>query len=216
MATFVAGSMRPATLCLACMVLGACGGKLLASPQTDDAGTGPSLVDAGPSDVVEAGTAFEASVDACTLTDPSSIACGTWDSDIANWEADASSMSTCPWDGGYVFSRPDTLLTFYRKIAVAAGYADPARDVDCTSGIKTCAYDPRDPQLSPQDVHYSNSLGEFIAPDGQPYVWHYEQPLNAWLTADQSTSPRTYAILVARNQVCSSGPGATWSCNCGG
>ncbi len=72
-----------------------------------------------------------------------------------------------------------------------------------------------EPQLSPQDVHYSNGLDEFIAPDGQPYVWHWEPPVNVWLTADQSTSPRTYSLLVARNQVCPLGD-AGWSCNCGG
>jgi hypothetical protein len=123
-------------------------------------------------------------------------------------------MSACPWDGGYLFYRQSDFLVFFRKIAVELAFRDPAHDVDCTSSVSACAYDPRIQQLSPGDIHYSNSLGEFVAPDGQPYVWDYEPPENVWLTADQSSSPLTYSLIGARHQVCWSSMG--WSCNCGG
>jgi len=158
----------------------------------------------------------DAPADACTLGDPASVACGAeWSSLLADWVGDATA-STCPWDRGYSFHRRVDFLDFFRQMAVAMAMVDPAYGVDCTSTVQWCTYDPTVQQLSPQDVHYSNT-GEFIAPDGQPYVWRYERSQNLWFTAARLTSPRSYDLFVARNEACpiNTCPAAC-SCGCGG
>jgi hypothetical protein len=207
---------------LACVALAACGGDLLETPQASDSGQIPPLVDAAASAdsghaAVDAAALQDAGGDACTVTDASSVVCGPWSSFVQGWQSDPSAMSQCPWDGGQVFNRMSEFLRFFRQIAVAVSFVDPAHNVDCTSGVSTCIYDPRLPQLSPQDVHYSNGVNEFVAPDGQPYVWRWEPTANVWLTADESTSLHTYELIGARNQICPGAPcTSACSCPCGG
>lgn len=93
----------------------------------------------------------------------------------------------------YVFLRHEDLIDFFRARALKS---DPAL---CGGGtnVGTCAYDPTTPRSGPTDIHHSNALGEFVGPDGDPWIWDYVQPRNQWIAVDENQSPTNYALVVA-------------------
>jgi len=97
-----------------------------------------------------------------------------------------------PTSEAFVFDRHVDFLDFFRQRALTS---DPAL---CGGGttVSTCAYDPTIPRSGPADIHHSNALGEFVGPDGDPWIWDYVQPRNHWIAVDENRSPTTYALVV--------------------
>jgi hypothetical protein len=177
---------------------GACGGDLLGG---DVPIVHPTVDASSPGD----GGSPETSVpDAAVVQDVASIesggpVCGggeTWSTVLVPL-LDASGPS---WQ----FDRMKDFLDFIRTIAVQYDFVDPATGMLCTQ-VATCTYDPRQLRISPQDVHHSNALNEFIGPDGRPYVWAWFPPLNEWLLVGGLVNPQGYRLLVEFNAGCSPG-----------
>ena len=47
-------------------------------------------------------------------------------------------------------------------------------------------WSPTIPRSGPADIHHSNALGEFVGPDGDPWIWDYVQPRNRWIAVDEN------------------------------
>lgn len=99
--------------------------------------------------------------------------------------------------GGYVFVRISDFLDYFRGIAYQVAFIDAARSVDCRYSIQSCSYDPTSPRRFPSDLHYSDALQRFVAPNGDPWVWVYFQGLDVWVAASARDSSETYDRIVA-------------------
>jgi hypothetical protein len=155
---------------------------------------------------LDASRTSDAISDSSAAHDAPGVACGTsWDTLFMDW-------GQAPWDGGYRFASQGAFEAFFVSMAQLDGLVVPAHDVDCGPDGATCTYDPTQPRLSPQDIHYSDALHQFIGPNGHPYVWSYLTSLNEWVLVDQTTSPQSYQLLVTHNAGCMAG----CECDAGG
>jgi hypothetical protein len=103
-------------------------------------------------------------------------------------DASAPCEAPAPTSGDAYFTRLDDFLGYFRLLAVGD---QPAL---CGGGstLETCAYDPRAPRADSSDIHHSDPLNEFIAPDGDPFIWVYLPDKNVWIVADARRSPGEY------------------------
>lgn len=99
-------------------------------------------------------------------------------------------------DSATTSSRDEDFEVYFRNIAVLVGYVDASRGANCTRGLTHCTYDPTERRNSPTDVHYSDALNRFTAPDGTPWVWLYVQRLNEWFIAEESVAPVAYNLIL--------------------
>ena len=183
----------PASAVLAASV--ACGGSLLEQP-TEDAGAAADAL--APDDAttgLDTGTRPD---DAPVLLDGPALTCGV------SWATLLAVFPQPPWDGGYLFMRLADMLAFFRTMARLDSFVDPASGVDCKNAPGSCEYDPTQsvPPDAALDPYYVNGLGEFIAPNGLPYILSYDAALNVWLVVDQTMSPQSYELLVELNSGC--------------
>ena len=85
-------------------------------------------------------------------------------------------------DQGWVFDDQQTMVDFFRVIAVANEL--------CTS-VASCTYDP---------FAESNALGQLVGPDGLAYVWTYIPSRAEFLLAREDRDPVSYEIIVDANE----------------
>jgi hypothetical protein len=168
---------------------GGCGGRsVLDEPGADTGGSG-SRVSSSGSSASSSGTG--SSSGSGPIVDASMPDAGC---DAQRLEAEVCQLVSPTSDPpeAHVFPRHEFLLDFFRQRALAS---DPAL---CGGGttLITCAYDPTIPRSGPADIHHSNALGEFVGPDGDPWIWDYVQPRNLWIAVDENRSPATYALVV--------------------
>jgi hypothetical protein len=179
----------------------ACGGDLLGT--VPDAGGADSVAttEIDASSARDAGSSEARAPDASSAPDGSNVdalgpACGgSWSMVFASYADSAGSVPV------WTFDRLSDLLDFFRNLATIYDYVDPTTGMTCTT-IETCPYDPRQPRVSPQDVHHSNALDEFIGPDGRSYVWTYYRDTNQWFAADAGLGPQQYQTIVDYNAGC--------------
>jgi hypothetical protein len=152
------------------------------------------------SSIHEAGVAETSSPEAAALQDSGPVCSGgSWGAVFDSFHASAGNV-----EGLYEFLRRYHLLDWNRSIAVEVNLVDPTTGVLCTT-VATCPYDPTLPRVSPQDVHHSDALGEYIGPDGRALVWTYYQPLNEYYILDRARNPQGYQTVVEFNAGCSAG-----------
>jgi hypothetical protein len=184
----------------ALVVTAACGGDLLGA--TPDAGNvqPPPQIDASSPHDAGASEAFApdapAAQDASNADAPGPACGGSWTTVFESY-VESTQNPTPVW----VFDRRSDFLDFFRAMAVNFGFVDPATGVTCTE-VPTCLYDPTMPRVSPQDVHHSNALDEFIGPDGRSYVWTYYPVMNKWFLAEATSEPQAYQTIVDYNAGC--------------
>jgi hypothetical protein len=107
----------------------------------------------------------------------------------------ASQPQVRDWIGGYVFTRAQDLLDFFRQKAVDSGnFVDESGQV-CTS-LSRCTYDPRIPQslVDPLEPYHSDSLFRFVGPDQKRWIWSYVSDRNVWIVCDQDRNIGTYKM----------------------
>ena len=187
-------------LSIALLATAACGGEVLEA--TPDAGSDAAKIGAvDGSSPQDAGSPEASPPDVATPPDGAGaeevgpVCGGSWSTVFSSF-ADPNGTADV-----WVFDRQQDFLDFIRNIAVQHGFADPTTGVTCIQ-IDTCPYDPRLPRMSPQDVHQSNALNQFIGPDGRSYVWTWYQPLNQWFEAAAGYSPQGYAQITDYNAGC--------------
>jgi hypothetical protein len=115
-----------------------------------------------------------------------------------NQVAGASRPEVRDWLGGFIFSRLDDFLGYFRDIAHQVGFVDPVNKLDCSPSPgpgTNCNYDPRTPRAYQDDLLYSDVYNEFLGPDGRRYIWVYVPDRNQWVVADRDRNTATYTIL---------------------
>ncbi len=98
------------------------------------------------------------------------------------------------WTGGWLFTRLDDFLSFFRNIAVQNNFQFPADGINCTT-LESCTYDPRTPAAYANQTFYSTNTNTFTGPDGKRYIWAYIQSRNSWVVCDQDRHIATFNIL---------------------
>jgi hypothetical protein len=101
------------------------------------------------------------------------------------------------WVGGYIFTRLEDFEAYFRTIAVQNNFTsdDAATDVNCTTTVAACNYDPTIQRSSPADTFLSDDNNEFLGPDGRRYIWAYVPDRINWVVADRDRNIVTYNIL---------------------
>ena len=94
------------------------------------------------------------------------------------------------WIGGWVFTREQDLIDFFKTIAVNAGGPSSA---PCLS-FEACTYDVT------QDSSQDPQTGQFIGPDGLTYVYAYIASRNNWVVARQDRNIATFKVIEAFNE----------------
>jgi len=164
------------------------------SPEDGASRDSTTSADAPPDDATVPDTGRDAPV----LLDGPALTCGV------SWATLLAVFPQPPWDGGYLFMRLADMLAFFRTMARLDSFVDPASGVDCKDAAGSCEYDPTQsvPPDAALDPYYANGLGEFIAPNGHPYISSYDAALNVWLVVDRTMSPQSYELLVELNSGC--------------
>jgi hypothetical protein len=107
------------------------------------------------------------------------------------------------WAGGYQFNRIQDFLAFFQNIACENNFVvttEGGTSINCTKADPAaCTYDPRTPQGYPQDTFYSNTLNEFLGPDGRRWTWAYFQDRNQWVACDQDRNVDTFTTMLNWN-----------------
>jgi hypothetical protein len=112
------------------------------------------------------------------------------------WPGDLSMQA---WIGGVTFERERDFLDYVRRIAVNYQYQDcDENGLHCTActTLDNCTYDPRTPQLLPQQINQSDRHNSFIGPDGRTYIWMYLPNRNQYLLADKDRNVAMYTLML--------------------
>jgi hypothetical protein len=116
------------------------------------------------------------------------------------------------WIGGYVFTRLDDFLNFFRLLAVenntlqadgtplcgqtVTGTGKTAVTTPNTT-VASCTYDPtiQATPESPAQAFHSNPYNQFQGPDYRRWIWVYLQDVNKWIVADQDRNVATFIMM---------------------
>jgi hypothetical protein len=90
------------------------------------------------------------------------------------------------WIGGWVFTREQDLIDYFRNVAVEAG---------ACATFEGCKYDPTDPTQVQQDP----ITGRFTGPDGLSYAYAYVPSRNDWVLSRQDRNIVTYKVITQYN-----------------
>jgi hypothetical protein len=99
------------------------------------------------------------------------------------------------WIGGWVFTREEDLINFFKTLAVASGGPPAASGLPQCTTFASCAYDVTDPSQVTQDPND----GHFTGPDGLTYIYARIPSRNNWVLARQDRNIATYRNLVGYN-----------------
>jgi hypothetical protein len=95
------------------------------------------------------------------------------------------------WIGGWVFTREQDLIDFFKTIAVTSGGPPAFTGLPQCATFASCTYDVTDPN----QVQQNQETGQFIGPDGLTYVYAYIASRNNWVVARQDRNIATFKVI---------------------
>jgi hypothetical protein len=95
------------------------------------------------------------------------------------------------WIGGWVFTREQDLIDYFKTIAVSSGGPPAYTNLPKCLTFEGCAYDVTDPRQVNQDAQ----TGQFIGPDDLTYVYAYIPSRNDWVVARQDRNIATFKVI---------------------
>jgi hypothetical protein len=183
--------MRMTCTLVALLAAVACGGRV---DDTASGGPGTNMMDAG----------------ACPP--PAMAGCAGFSSLVACVASQLASGP--PANGVELFVRQSDMFAYFRSLAASGDLVIPAHGIDCNLHdlrSTACDWNPLIARLDANDVHYSNGVDEFEAPNGEPMIWTYTSNVvgnevdDEWLVVDGATDSALYQAVLAQNE-CPVGP----------
>ncbi len=99
------------------------------------------------------------------------------------------------WIGGWVFTREQDLIDYFKNIAVTSGGPPAATGLPQCTAFATCAYDVTDGSQVQQDP----VTGNFVGPDGLTYAYAYIPSRHNWVLARADRNIATYKNIINFN-----------------
>jgi hypothetical protein len=99
------------------------------------------------------------------------------------------------WIGGWVFSREQDLIDYFKNVAVSSGGPPPQSGLPQCTSFASCTYDVTDPK----QVQVNPVTQQFVGPDGLTYVYAYIPSRNDWVLARADRNVATYKLISTYN-----------------
>jgi hypothetical protein len=111
--------------------------------------------------------------------------------------------------GGGILDPNEGYLDWAANLAAQEGFGCDATGYNCgnlgtpgiipctstLSGLAGCTWDPRMPQLTPDDIYHSDPFNEFRGPDNRRYAWCPISDRNQLMLVDRDWNTATYVIV---------------------
>jgi hypothetical protein len=126
---------------------------------------------------------------------PTAVALFAQDTHNPAWLSGGGRVEAKDWIGGWVFSREQDLIDYFKNVAVTSGGPPAATGLPQCTSFATCTYDVTDPK----QVQQNPVTGQFVGPDGLTYVYAYIPSRNDWVLARADRNIATYKLISTYN-----------------